>query len=385
MSLGLMQQLDRLLGVPLTWLLSRFRRNHSLFLGGRPLSKAPKRVICAKFVGLGSVTLSLPLLRALKEAGVEVVFWTFSGNAQVAQLSGSVDQVWSVKASWTLPFQLVGSLIRAIRFRPEAFIDLEQTSNASAILAFLSTAPVRVGFLSGKPLRESLFTHVISLAGKRHMIESMALMGQAVGVQVRSLSLPPPPVVPLPSRDPARRTIVLNPNTSDLGASLRQWPEASWVALAKQLLRDPAVDLIFPGVASERPRNLRIIEQLGAGFDGRVMNLAGRSSVPELLGHLRTSDLVVSVDSGIMHLAAWAGAPVVGLFGPETPMLYAPMGQRTRVIWAALPCSPCCTVATEKHTRCQDNQCMKRISAGQVYLACQALLNPAQSVPAQAA
>jgi ADP-heptose:LPS heptosyltransferase len=89
---------------------------------------------------------------------------------------------------------------------------------------------------------------------------------------------------------------------------------------------------------------------------------------------LKDSSLVISVDSGVMHLAAWANAPVVGLFGPETPQLYAPRTKRSKVIWAALPCSPCCTIATEKHTRCRDNQCMKKISPAQVLLAGRVLL-----------
>ncbi len=388
MTLGFMQQIDRWLGVPLARLLGLFSaKPRGGFLGGVALVQPPRRVICAKFVGLGSVALSLPLLAALKEAGVEVLFWTFAGNATILEISGSVTRVLKVKSTvWGFPVTLLSTLLQAIRFKPDAFLDLEQTSNASAILARLSGARVRVGFLSGKAVRERLFTHQVSLAGDRHMSHNMALMARSMGLSFREpIQLPPLQLSRVDSIT-NRKLIVINANTSDLGATLRQWPEDSWVKLCSQLLQDESVDLVFPGVSTEQKRNAAIIEKLGqAAASSRVRNAAGRSSIEQLLRMLQEASLVVSVDSGVMHLAAWAGAPVVGLFGPETPMLYAPLTKRSKVLWAALPCSPCCTVATEKHTRCTDNQCMKRLSVGQVYMACTSLLQETSRAPRRAA
>jgi ADP-heptose:LPS heptosyltransferase len=173
--------------------------------------------------------------------------------------------------------------------------------------------------------------------------------------------------------------VIININTSDLGQLLRQWPDSHWVSLCQDLLKDPEVELVFPGVRSEHANNQRVIDQIlktvSPEAGARLINLAGRSNLSELMTILRGTHLVISVDSGIMHLAAWAGTPVVGLFGPETPQLYAPRSSRSKYIWAALPCSPCCTVATEKHTRCRDNQCMKKISPAQVLVASRALID----------
>jgi ADP-heptose:LPS heptosyltransferase len=156
------------------------------------------------------------------------------------------------------------------------------------------------------------------------------------------------------------------------------WTDESWVSLCKRLLQNPRVELIFPGTASERPRAERVAKALGNAE--RIHNIAGQTSLRQLLTVLRRADLVISVDSGIMHLAAWMGVPVVGLFGPETPRLYAPMSSNpatpAQVISAALPCSPCLSVAADKITRCRDNQCMKLISADRVFLACRFALKP---------
>jgi len=379
MTLTLMQQVDRLLGGPITRFLGLFTPKAKT-LAGDDVPRLPKKVICTKFVGLGSVTLALPMLKALKESGVEIAFWTFSSQAELLKISGYVDHVWVVKPSlFSFPLTLLKGLWNAIRFRADAFVDMEQTSNCSAILARLSGTPVRVGFLCGKPQRERLFTHLVSLTAGRHMCESILLMAHAIGVKADLASpLPAPRLSHSTSKVRCQRQIIININTSDLGQLLRKWPDSHWVNLCQDLLKDSQVELVFPGVKSEFENNQRVINQVvqavGESVRARIVNLAGKSTLTELMEVLQDAHLAISVDSGVMHLAAWAGTPVIGLFGPETPQLYAPRSKRSKVIWAALPCSPCCTVATDKHTRCRDNQCMKRISPAQVLLASRVLL-----------
>jgi len=67
---------------------------------------------------------------------------------------------------------------------------------------------------------------------------------------------------------------------------------------------------------------------------------------------LERSSLFVSNDSGPMHLAAASGTPTVGLFGPETPMMYAPLGVRARSVYRPPACSPCINVHDNKVSAC---------------------------------
>jgi ADP-heptose:LPS heptosyltransferase len=157
------------------------------------------------------------------------------------------------------------------------------------------------------------------------------------------------------------------------------WEENHWSALAHGLLENPKVELLLPGTAGERDRvervRAKILERAPSAVD-RVKNLAGTTDLSQVIGLLAGCHLVVGVDSGVMHLAAWTGVPTITLFGPETPGLYAPYSRTARVLSAELPCSPCLTVAAEKITRCRDNQCMKRIPPGQVLKACREVLSP---------
>lgn len=387
MSFQWMRRIDAWIGKPLSWLFGlTVKPSRSLQGDVRPQAP-PDRVICAKFIGLGSVVLSLPLLKALKEQGVTVAFWTFKTQADLVRATGLVDHVWEVRPTLR---EFIPSLWRTLRaaraFKAQAFLDLEPTANFSSLLGFLTGAPQRVGFMSSKPHREALFTHLVSLTSERHMVEHALWMGRLIGLRVGGLpvegvfaDLPKMPVLNSVQREILKKTaqtrIVLNVNAGDLSWH-RMWTHQNWLSLSIELLKDSGTELVFVGAPNERTRVEDVISLFPQNEDtkNRVLNYAGKTTLAELLLVLKSADLVISVDSGIMHLAAWAGVPLVGLFGPETPSLYGPRSTFAQVVWAKLPCSPCLTVSADKITRCQDNQCMKQISPKQVLLASQLLL-----------
>jgi ADP-heptose:LPS heptosyltransferase len=397
MNFELMRKIDSLAGEPLLRIARLFVRPPRALLGDTRPARPPERVICAKFVGIGSVVLALPLLRSLRESGARVAFWTFPGPAALLRATGLVDEIWVVEPRLTrfVP-SLLRALVKARRFRAQAFIDMEPTACFSALLSWLSGAPLRAGFMASKPSREHLLTHRVALAPEHHMIEHLLRLGELAGLPAPALR---PPLAHLPALVPAlvsqeeaeaRRTgarrIIVNVNASDLSWH-RLWPETHWIGLCRALLAsDPRLELVFPGTAAERARAQAVIDGVTGPTNGassrlaaRLHNVAGRTSIQELIGLIASAELVVTVDSGIMHLASLTPTPIVALFGPETPTLFAPRAELARVIWAQLPCSPCLTVAAEKITACRDNQCMKRIDPEQVLRACRELLKVSAS------
>lgn len=387
MTFDWMRKIDSLAGRPLLFLCRLFLRRPASLCGDWTPMRVPERVICAKFMGIGSVVLSLPLLKKLKDSGARVAFWSFPGPAALLRATGMADEIWVIDPTFRgfIP-SLFKTILSARRFKAEAFLDMEPTANFTALLSVLSGARLRAGFMSAKPARESLHTHRVALAPEHHMIEHLLRMGGLIG-------LPQPQgIASLPrlswANDAATsaghmRRIVINVNASDLSWH-RLWPETHWVGLCRALLADPGIELVFPGTQAEAPRVQAVIQALGLAGEARAraINLAGRTSLPELVRMISGSALVVTVDSGIMHLASLTRTPIVALFGPETPTLFAPRSENAQVIWAQLPCSPCLTVAAEKITLCRDNQCMKRIDPAQVLRACREKL---ATKPGQAA
>lgn len=330
-----------------------------------------KKILCVKLLGLGSVVLALPLLKKLKDENYEIHFLTLNGNGEVLRLSGLVDTVW------VLPHRSILLLFRRIlwmfwKIRSQKFdvlLDLEPTSNLTAIFSYLSGARHRLGFMASKSRRESLYTSLVSYSNERHIAENNLLFLKLLGS--RQLEKPKLPEYTEEHPKNLKKYIVVSVNSSDLSWH-RQWPDHAWVDfISKMLLAEPEMRIFLPGTKKEWKKVEKIVSTVQSP---RVKNIAGMTTLPELMGLLRDSRLVVSVDSGIMHMAAWAGAPVVALFGPETPRMFAPLAEQRKVLWARLPCSPCLSVSSNKVTACRDNQCMKLITPETVLKASQDLL-----------
>ena len=106
----------------------------------------------------------------------------------------------------------------------------------------------------------------------------------------------------------------------------------------------------------------------------RIVNLAGRVGLHEFIALLGRARVLVTNDSGPLHLAAAAGTSTVSLFGPETPAVFGARTARTHILWAGIACSPCVNAFNDRQSACRDNLCLQGITVDQVFeLACRVL------------
>ncbi len=165
--------------------------------------------------------------------------------------------------------------------------------------------------------------------------------------------------------------IILNPGAD---APYKRWPASCFAELADRLLQEHAVQILITGGADDRPVVERILGAM-TRRDGAV-DLAGRLTLVELAALLERCDLIVTNDTGPMHLAAAVGTSVVALFGPGKPGRYGPCGPAGRhtVLQHPAACSPCTDF------ECRDRRCMEAISVEEVYRTVTARLVPLPEV-----
>jgi ADP-heptose:LPS heptosyltransferase len=115
---------------------------------------------------------------------------------------------------------------------------------------------------------------------------------------------------------------------------------------------------------------------------GLGLNLAGLTSLPETAAVIQKSSLLLSGDSGVLHIAVGLGVPTVSLFGPGRAKKWAPQGERHIVINKGLPCSPCTTFGTTPPCP-NDNKCMSDITVDEVVNAVTMLLTSVGTMPSK--
>jgi ADP-heptose:LPS heptosyltransferase len=118
------------------------------------------------------------------------------------------------------------------------------------------------------------------------------------------------------------------------------------------------------GGPNEGPVVATIVAQVGSE---RCFNLAGRTTLRQLLVIYGLAEVLVTNDSGPAHFAALTPIDVVTLFGPETPRLFAARTIRNHVFWAGIACSPCVSALNGRTSSCRDNVCMQRIDVDRVF------------------
>ena len=147
--------------------------------------------------------------------------------------------------------------------------------------------------------------------------------------------------------------------------SAKCWLPERFKKLCQHLLDDPNLKIVFFGDKAGTP----LVDEICAGLPERIINLAGQTSLRELMALIQTCHLFLTNDSGPMHVASALGIPLIALFGSTSDTTTGPYNGG-RVIHKHVSCSPCyrreCPI---------DFRCMTRIEIQEVYQEIQSLLS----------
>jgi heptosyltransferase-2 len=144
--------------------------------------------------------------------------------------------------------------------------------------------------------------------------------------------------------------------------SAKCWFPERYIQLAKELINKKKVKIILFGSPSEEKLNSYINSEIN---HPNVLNYTGKTMMLEMAGLLSSCKLLVTNDTGTMHVGSAVRIPVVALFGPTDPVTTSPFGNNHIIIRKEVSCSPCL-----KRTCPSDHRCMKSISVEEVYKSC---------------
>ena len=389
-----LQRTDRWVGGPLCAILTLLRKICES--AGRPGPRQFRRILFVKFAEQGSTVLAYPaILRAIEMVGREnVYFVVFEDNRFILDAMNVIPEENVVTIATHSPLGLALSALRAVhRFRKiriDAVVDMEFLTRFSAILTFMTGAKSRVGFhtfFGDGPYRGDLMTHRLLYNPHLHTSQMFEAMVEALTRDpsvLPTFDFRPSANQPLARFRPSLSEvaeindllqrenprigsaplILLNPNASDL-LPLRRWPSLRYVELARRLLeRYPELFIGFTGAPAEAPANNRLADEVGSC---RVVQLAGKTTLRQLLVLYTRSDVLVTNDSGPAHFASMTPIRVVTLFGPETPALFAARSPNATALWAGIACSPCVNAYNNRQSVCCNNLCMQAITVDDVF------------------
>jgi len=385
--------LDRFTGRPAASVLNVAARALALILRrDHKLHDRFRRIAVSKFVGMGSIIQMTPLLRTLRAnfPKARIAFITSESNRELAGRLNLFDDIITVSDAGFGPLisTMGRALLRLWRFKAELYLDYEIFSNFSGILATLSCAKTRIGFFkSSYAYRSGIYNYLIYYNLMSPVSEVYLQSARLLGCKTITRELDRLEVRPEDRRDladvlrfdPQEPYLVVNPNASDLRVE-RRWDAACYGELMEKLAEAyPERRLILIGVKSEAAYTSSIRERIRAPFRERVLDVAGHLTLGALFALLEGAELLISNDTGPMHISFALRKKTVTLWGPGHPGQYGDPENSTS-IYKNVYCSPC--IYEFDIPPCKgDNQCMKAISVEDVLDAVRSVLDKKPTPP----
>ena len=360
-------------------------------------STAP-RLLLIRPDHLGDLVTTTPVLAALKQhvPGAHITMMVGPWSSEVVARHPAIDRliicsfpgfqraVQKALAPYILLFNVAKQLRRrqydlAINLRPDFWW--------GATLLYLACIPRRVGYAvePGKPF----LTHALPFQSPEHATISNLRLASAA---LQKLGYPPLEEPYTPERYPlqfiptaeehkwvtellkkdgietATPIVVIHPGS---GAAVKLWRTQGWSvcadALTKSLTTDTLVRIMLTGSTNERP----MLEEIARGMESPALLVTG-ATIGQLAALLGRALLVLSVDSGPLHLAVAQGTPTVQLFGPTDPRIFGPWGPRERhiVLASTRRCPTCPTIPCGRldfpPQELADHPCVRLITEQQV-------------------
>ena len=332
---------------------------------------------------VGDMIMSHGLISYLKakrpddELHVLAPRWSLAVAGRMAEVDQLIELPFShgelcLKARWDFARSLIKNKYHRAFVLPNSF--------KSALIPAMARIPRRIGWRG--EYRYKLLTDLRVLHKDRFpgMIDRYMALGFPANLALSANQLPEAPKFPELIVDPAIRALLLLKHGLDEvrlialcpGAEFgpaKQWPIDRYAVLAHRLVAS-GLQVMLMGSANDWSNNQVISDAIPEVHRSDVINLAGRTTMPEAIDLVGAARAVVSNDSGLMHVAAATGRPLIALFGPSSPLHTPPLSAKAITLTNPISCHPC----FERTCPLIHQACLSELSVDEVLSALNTLL-----------
>lgn len=341
-------------------------------------TKTPKNIIVRMPNWLGDLVMATPVLADLRARwpAARITAMCQSNVATLLKGDPNVDEVFSYqRPSGWIPHQQHWVIIEDLRYGQYDLGILLTNSFSSSWWFWRGHVQNRVGFAGN--LRSLLLNTAVPLPPNletQHQIDTYKSLLVPLGIP---LSKTPPHLYVTPEEQTAAaallqlhgvvsgKHVIVGINPGAAFGSAKCWLPDRFQEVTRQLLENPLVYVVYFGDPSGAP----LVHEICKDLPERVINLAGKTSLRELVALIQACSIFLTNDSGPMHIASALNIPLLALFGSTSDVRTGPYGMVSKVIHKHVECSPC-----YKRQCPIDFRCMKRIEVSEVYNELQKLI-----------
>lgn len=334
-----------------------------------------RRILMIRMSSLGDIILTTPVLRLVRhycpEAQIE--FLVKAEYQDVLRENPCVDRLWLLDTR-----QPLRHMLRQLRqTRYDLVLDLHRTLRSRLLYRGVSS---RRRLAYGKrTLRRALLVHLkwntlraktpvpeLYAAPLRHLGMTAPLAGTDMYIDAESREAVRKDLVQTFAGQTERPLLAVAPGSR---WPTKRWPVERFAQVAQELATRHDAGVVIVGDRHDEPMAADLCRRLSAP----VLNRVGQLSIMQTAALLQRTNLLLSNDSGLMHMATALQVPVVAVFGPTVPEFgFYPFQAQAQVLSHPMSCQPCSTKGSDRCPR-HHHDCMQRVSSAQVFEAAAAM------------
>ncbi len=349
-----------------------------------------KSILVIKLTGLGDFAILLSSVYELKKTlqPEKLTLLSLANNGFDSINNGLFDKTILMRKE-NIFTELVSVLRTIQKENFDLIIDFTFSPFITAFLTFFSNAHCSIGYKT-MGIRRFLYNYTLPVLPDKHISEAyyeavrFCLNDPERKVKVRPIHVPnDEKFIKSYFKTSAiaenEVLIGIHPCSLTSGTYERHGIGERYGLLAKTLIAEFNAKIFFTGTPQEGLYLQKILKEV----DNKNIIFCFNLSLPQLYSLILRCNLFISIDSGPMHIASLLGVPTIGIFGPDTPVRYAPLASHSRYLYNEMDCSPCVITYKAQWNPCDSRKCMELISIEAIVNEAKTLISKQHKAPHQ--
>lgn len=350
-----MKLLDRYIGCPLLFFLGKLRVKASY-----PIINGSPRIMVLKTAAIGDTILMDAVIKEIKSQypQSEITFVCSKSNLAMVKILEDIDRVILFRMNSPL------SSLQQVRSLGiyDFVLDFAPWPRINALISWAVLAKFKVGFRRRNMYRHYIYDIAVEHRDDLHEIENYRNILKAACISVHGFI--PQLIVNAEMPKIFSKYVVFHIFPGGSSVHLRSWSSNNWIELGRRIGSKYGCKIVFTGGIEDAENATAIAKKVqGEGTD--AVSIAAKYPLKDIPTILANADLVISVNTGIMHMSAAVNVPLIALHGATSDKRWEPLSERAVIIKSGEPCQPCISLGFE--SKCQSPVCMEHITVDRVW------------------
>ena len=348
-----MKSIDKYIGSPLLFLLGAIRTKQSL-----PELSASPCIIILKTAAIGDTIIAGSVVAEIRHQFPKAVitFVCSKTNAGMAKMLDGVDNVFVFEMK-----RPISSLRKIAKLeKQDLLIDLAPWARINGVISYVCPAKFKVGFRRKGMYRHYVYDAVAEHSGKIHEIDNYRKLIKVIGIEPKGFI---PRIFPLEKCSITGEYAILHQYPGGTLKALKSWDTEKWAELALKIHEQYGYRILLSGGKEDCVQAEKLAEEI-RGRQVDCKSIAGEIPLNQMPDLLCRAKVLVTIDTGIMHMGGAVKAPMVALQGPTVPERWGPLGDTFEIVQSDDSCRPCISLGFESN--CKNPKCMQNITVDMV-------------------